>query len=103
MAFIEVHITYPDMGSARKAADGLLKKRLIACANLYPVESAYWWKGKIEESKEILAVVKTRKELWTKLKAEVERTHPYEVPCIIAIEAEANDKYEDWINHETKN
>jgi len=98
--FIEARITYPDMKSARKAADALLKKRLIACANLHPVKSAYWWRGKVEESEEVLAVVKTRRGLWTKLKAEVKRTHPYEVPMIMRIEAQANREYEDWIKSE---
>ena len=37
--------------AAEKIGKELLRKRIIACYNLLPVESAYWWKGKIEEEK----------------------------------------------------
>jgi periplasmic divalent cation tolerance protein len=102
MSFIDVYITYPNMESAKKVVDHLLKKRLIACANLMPVESLYWWEGKIEETLEIVSVVKTQKKHWKMLKAEVERIHPYKVPSIMMLDAVANKKYEDWIRSETR-
>ena len=82
--------------------DILLKKRLIACVNFFPIESSYWWKGKIENSDEIVSIVKTKKENWNKLKREVEKIHPYEIPCIMKFDVEANEDYEKWINEETK-
>lgn len=89
----------------------MLRDKLIACANYFPIESAYWWlatslandggNGKIVHSKEIVSIVKTRKENWTKVKKAVEAMHPYETPCIMKLEVESNKAYADWIKKET--
>jgi len=102
MSFIVVYITHPDMTTARRIASHLLEKRIIVCANFIPITSIYWWEGKIEDTCEVVSIVKTRKENWPRLKAEVEKTHPYKVPCIMKLTAEANKKFEDWIRSETK-
>lgn len=83
-------------------AEILLCEQLIACVNYFPIESAYWWKGKIENSKETVSLVKTRKENWTKVKKTVEAMHPYETPCIMKFEVESNPSYAAWIKKETK-
>ncbi|MBD3389109.1 MAG: divalent cation tolerance protein CutA [Candidatus Altiarchaeales archaeon] len=101
MSFIIAYITNQDMEAAKKVASHLLGKRLIACANLMPIESMYWWRGKVEEGSEVVAIVKTRRENWEKVKEEVLRIHPYETPCIMRIDAEANRGYEEWIREET--
>lgn len=102
MKFIVIYITHPNMKEAKRICSVLLEKRLIACANYFPIESTYWWKGKIENSKEIVSLVKTRKANWTKVKKVVEAIHPYEIPCIMKFEVEANRSYADWIHQETK-
>jgi periplasmic divalent cation tolerance protein len=102
MKFIFIYITHPDMKTAKKIAEQLLAKRLIACVNYFPIQSSYWWRSKIENSKEIVTIVKTRKENWRKVKAEVEKIHPYETPCIMKMEVEANADYAKWIQAETK-
>ena len=102
MKFILIYVTHKNLKEAKKVADFLLRKKLIACVNYFPIESAYWWKGKIENSKEIVSLLKTKKENWNKVKEEIEKSHPYETPCIIKIEAEANKDYAKWINKETE-
>ena len=96
------YITYPSMEEAQKMASHLLDKRLIACANHLKTRSMYWWKDNIEEAEEVASLVKTREELWDRLVAEVEKTHPYETPCITRINAQANQAYEDWVSAETR-
>ena len=102
MKFIIIYITHPNMKEAKKVAEALLRDRLIACVNYFPIESSYWWKGDIENAKEIVSIVKTRKENWTKVKKAVEAMHPYETPCIMKLEVESNPSYAKWITDETK-
>lgn len=112
MKFIVIYITHANMREAKKVAEALLRDRLIACVNYFPIESAYWWpatslasdggNGKITKAKEIVSIVKTRKSNWTKVKKAVEAIHPYETPCIMKLEVEANKSYADWIHTETK-
>ena len=91
-----IYITNPDRKTAKKIALRLLKKRLIACANIFPIESVYWWKGKIENAKEVVLILKT-KEKFDKIKNEVKKIHPYSIPCIIKFDAKANKEYEAWL------
>ncbi|MBI3623619.1 divalent-cation tolerance protein CutA [Candidatus Pacearchaeota archaeon] len=102
MGFIVVYITHKNMKEAKKVVDHLLNKKLIACVNYFPIESAFWWKGSIAKSKEIVSLVKTRKENWNKIKTEVKKIHPYNTPCIMKFDVEANKDYEKWINDETR-
>ena len=111
MKFIIIYITHKNLKEAKKVTEVLLRDRLIACVNYFPIESAYWWlaasfandggKRKIVHSKEVVSIVKTRKEHWTKVKNAVEAMHPYETPCIMKLEVESNKAYADWIKKET--
>ena len=102
MAFIIIYTTYPNIEEAKKITSHLLQKKIIACANFFPITSSFWWKGKIENSKETVALLKTKKENWEIVKSEIKKIHSYEVPCIIKMDVEANQDYEKWINEETK-
>lgn len=101
MAFLLCYITHPDEATARRISEHLLNERLVACANIFPITSAYWWQGAIQHENEWVSVVKTRLDLEKKLEAAVQKIHPYEVPCILRFEVRANEGYEDWIAAET--
>jgi periplasmic divalent cation tolerance protein len=100
---ILLYVTHKNSSAARKVVDHLLAKKLIACANFFPIQSCYFWNGHKEKSKEIVTLLKTRKELWRAVEKEIKHIHPYDVPCIMKIDATANIEYEAWIEKETKN
>ncbi len=103
MKFILIYVTYKDSSDAEKSAEQLLDKKLIACANFFPISSMYNWKGAIEKSNETAAILKTRTENWESVKEFILKNHSYETPCIIKLaEVEANDSYTTWILDETK-
>ncbi len=102
MGFIIIYVTYPNMEEATKIVSHLLQKKLIACANYFPIRSSFWWKGKIDNSDEIVSILKTKKENWEIIKSEIKKMHSYETPCIMKLDAEANTEYELWVNSETK-
>jgi periplasmic divalent cation tolerance protein len=102
MPFILVYITHPNRTTAKRITLHLLKKRLAACANIFPIESSYWWNGKIEHGKEFVSITKTKKENWSKIVTEVKKIHPYKVPDITKIMVSANSDYEKWVRSETK-
>ncbi len=99
---ILIYITYPNQQEAKKMVTHLLQKRLIACATFFPVQSAYWWKGRIEQGTEYVSFCKTTEQNWKKVQAEVKKLHSYSVPCILKIPAEANSSYFRWLTSELK-
>ena len=102
MAFLLLYITNPSPAVARRVANRLLKKRLGACANIFPVHSAYLWKGKIEKTNEWILIFKTISKNYKKVEREVRKIHPYSVPCIMKIPVSANKDYEKWVKSEIK-
>ncbi|MEM2918148.1 MAG: divalent-cation tolerance protein CutA [Candidatus Altiarchaeota archaeon] len=97
-----IYITCKDRKEAEKISKHLLEKRLIACANIFPIKSMYWWKGKIENAKEFVIIAKTLDRYFPIIKKEVKRIHSYEVPCIEKIKTEANLEYIKWLKSELK-
>ena len=93
-----VYITCKDKAEARKIAKHLLEKKLVACANFFPINSMYWWEGKIEDDKEFLLLAKTSDKSFEKVKKEVKAIHSYDVPCILKLETEGNKEYMDWVD-----
>lgn len=98
--YILILITCGSKKEAGRIADSLLSERLVACANIISgVESRFRWKGKVEIAKEILVILKTRRENFKAIEKTVKRIHSYEVPEIIAVPVMAGNKeYLEWLD-----
>ena len=92
-------VTTPSKQEAKKIAQQLLDKRLIACANITgPVSSLFHWSGKTEQAEEYLVFMKSRKDLFERLTEIVKALHSYEVPEILALSVvEGSSEYLDWL------
>ncbi len=99
MSYLIVIMTAPNKEEAKKIVRTLLEERLIACGNILdPVSSLFWWKGKIEEEKEVLVLMKSNETLFKKLSKRVTELHSYEVPEILALPIVAGSQaYLDWL------
>lgn len=99
-----VYLTFPDTATARALASRLLEERLIACANVFPAgTSLYRWEGRVVDEAEIVMICKTSVDRLEALTALVEREHPYDVPCVVALEAVGGaDAYLRWVHEETR-
>lgn len=87
---------------AVKIGQILLKKRLIVCYNLFPIESAYWWKGKIQSEKEVLMILKSKQQNFANIENIIKKESGYEIPEIIAIKPDkVNKSYLKWVEGET--
>jgi periplasmic divalent cation tolerance protein len=97
---IVVLVTTSNKEEAEKIARSLLDKRFISCANIIgPVCSLFWWQGKIDEAQEHLILMKTRKDLFSRVSERVKALHSYKVPEIIAIPmVEGSKDYLEWLD-----
>ncbi|MCS7097368.1 MAG: divalent-cation tolerance protein CutA [Candidatus Methanomethyliaceae archaeon] len=97
-------ITVGSMDEGRKIAKKLVEEKLAACVNIINgLESIFLWKGKIEEAREVLLIVKTKADKIESLVKRVRELHSYEVPEIIWFDLEGGLKsYLDWIEESLK-
>ena len=97
--FLVVFITAAPGEEAQRLAEALVREKLAACVNRIPgVESTYAWEGRTERDAEDLLVVKTRSDLFDRLKARVEALHGYDVPEVIALPlTDGSAGYLEWM------
>jgi periplasmic divalent cation tolerance protein len=94
--------TYPDKKSISRVAHIVVERKLAACVNYTSIDSVYSWKNKIEDTKEFLALFKTTKESKQKLKEEITRSHPYQVPEIVELKMDdVSLPYMKWLEEST--
>jgi periplasmic divalent cation tolerance protein len=98
---IFIYVTCKNKKEAKAIAKELITKKLIACANIFPIESVYRWKSKIVDEKEVALICKTRGGYYNDVAKAIKRKHSYDVPCICKIKADANKTYGDWVYSET--
>lgn len=99
---IVLYVPFPSKKEAKKSARHLLRKKFIACANIFPCDSIYEWKGKKESTREYIALFKTTEKNENKLRKEIEKTHSYELPAIVKFNCYANASFEEWLRKQTK-
>ena len=97
--FSIVYITAGDMDEAKSIGRTLIKERLAACVNIFPITSIFRWKDKIDEANEIGIIVKTKTDKIKAIEKKVKEIHSYEVPCVVSFElGEGSEEYLKWIN-----
>lgn len=100
-----VLITAPDLETARRLAQALVRSKIAACVNISPgLVSIYHWEGALQEDQEVLLIVKTREaHVESRLIPLVHELHPYDLPEIISIPIQGGSQdYLDWIREETE-
>jgi periplasmic divalent cation tolerance protein len=96
--FAIVYITTGNMEEAKQIAKKLVKEKLAACVNMFPITSIYRWDG-IQEDNEVAMIIKTTYEQLEKIEIMVKEIHSYTVPCIISFSIDWGSRdYLDWID-----
>lgn len=102
MPYALVTTTFGSPAEAEKVVRGALEQRLAACAQRTPIQSDYWWLGKLEHAHEVKVEFKTRAALVEALKAYILNNHSYKTPQITVVEiAGGNPASLRWIDDET--
>ena len=96
--------TVPSEEVGVQIARQLVDEQLVACVNILPgVRSIYRYRGKVEDDRELLLLMKSSADRLDVLIPRVRALHPYEVCEVLALEVTAGSQpYLDWVLGETK-
>lgn len=92
---------------SREAAEALARSavqaRVAACAQVSgPINSTYWWEGKVESAEEWYVTFKTTAERYPALEQHIREHHSYDVPEVVLLPVLAgNPAYLAWVSEET--
>lgn len=71
-------LTCADEPEAQKITNAVLAAKCAACVKRAPVQSSYWWEGKIEEAREVLVIIESTDEAYERLNQVIAQHHSYE-------------------------
>ncbi len=87
---------------AHRLAEGLVSRRLAACAQVTPITSYYVWEGRLNRDPEWLLLVKTTTARYGDVEAFLRDHHSYEVPEVVQVPIRQGlDRYLAWVRENT--
>ena len=80
----------------------LIEHRLAACVNIITgARSFYRWKGEIEQAAEVVVIIKSRRDVFEKLRDAITHLHSDEIPEVIALPVvDGSEAYLHWLDRE---
>ena len=94
---IVIYFTTETEKEAEKISEHLIKERLVACANYFPIKSIYWWMGKVRRGKEFVVLLKTQGKNFEKIVKTIKKLHSYKLPVIEKFDVKTYPRVEKWI------
>jgi periplasmic divalent cation tolerance protein len=101
---VVIFVTAASRREGKKIARHLVETKLAACVNIsQPIESIYRWEGKIAEEREFLLIIKSTRELFPEIEAEISKTHSYHTPEILSLPViDGSRNYLQWVSDSVK-
>lgn len=95
---ITVITSVPSQDIANFIARELVQTKLVACAQIFPINSIYTWQGDVCEDNEFQLQLKTVSEKYREVAEAILASHPYEVPEIYTVTIDnAYQPYAQWV------
>jgi len=99
VSVVSLYVLFADVAEAERIGRLVVEERLAACINiLAPCRSIYRWRGDVEQTEEVPAVLKTESGTADALIERIAALHSYEVPCITVTPVDRLlQRYADWV------
>lgn len=94
-----VYTTFANEDDAARVVRLLVEERLAACGNILPgARSIYRWENGVQDEREVVVLLKTRKQDWATLMSRLIEHHPYQNPECVAVRIAAGaPAYMEWL------
>jgi periplasmic divalent cation tolerance protein len=100
---IIIYTSFPNKTEAKKVGNALIKEKIVACVNMWSVDSIYWWEGKIQKEGEWVMLCKTREALAKRVEKRIHELTSYDLSVIEQWEVKRAYKgVLKWINEVTR-
>lgn len=93
-----IYITCKNQEEAEKIGKVLLEKRLCGCVNMWPIKTMWRSNEGINNSEEVVLLVKTIENKVGEIGELVKEVHSYKISCIATISvARLSNEYKEWL------
>ncbi len=95
--------TTDDEAAAARLARQIVEHELAACVQILTVRSVFVWQGAVDDTPELLLLIKTRADRYEELEALIRRHHAYDVPEILQVPITRGfGPYLSWVDERTQ-
>ena len=102
MKYCMIETAFDNIEEAKKVINKLLEDKLVSSCQMVESNSKWNWKQEIEESKEYLVFMKTKKKLQKQIYDTIREIHSYDCFEFAVFNLESYSKeYLKWIEDET--
>ena len=90
--------TFGTAAAAEACGRQLVADGLAACVQVDgPIRSIYLWQGEVQAEEEFRLLIKTAPAARAACLAALEQLHPYDLPEIVVLAADASPAYAAWV------
>jgi periplasmic divalent cation tolerance protein len=86
MKIVAFWISCPNKTNAKKITSELVKRKLIFFGQIFPVESLYWWDGKVFPDKQSVIFAEGNQKDLLEIERAIRKFHQDKVPCWSVLE-----------------
>lgn len=96
---IYIFWTAPDENEAERIIKGLIQKKWVACANIFPaIRSFFWWNGEVQDVVEVKVVLKTQTIFFDPIASYIQEEGSYDVPEVsMVLIDQVHPQYLKWL------
>ena len=104
MSVVSVYCVFANAEEAERIGRTVVEEGLAACINMLgSCRSIYRWRGAVETTDEVPAILKTRADTSDALMARLAGLHSYDVPCIAVWPIEKLLlSYSEWVEQNVR-
>lgn len=93
-----IYSTFSTQDDALKILHQLIEEGFATCGNIAaPHIAVYPWQGRLEQTQETSVLIKAPSDKQDALIDRLRIIHPYELPCILSVDATALPDYAKWL------
>ncbi len=89
--------TVATRADADALARAMVEQRLAACVHIEAIDSVYHWEGAVQTEPEFRLLLKTAPQRHAALLEALRAAHPYELPAIVSLPAQAGRAFATWV------
>jgi len=96
-----IYTTCRDVEQAKDLGERIMKARVAACVNIWPIESIYWGNGELIKDKEAVLIIKTQEKKLAEIEEFLRKYHTYSTPFVAGVHIDRiNIDYQNWANQQ---
>jgi periplasmic divalent cation tolerance protein len=88
-----------DVGQAKELGKKIIKARVAACVDIWPIDSVYTWEGEVKEDQEAALLIKANEPKVADLETFLVKNHTYTTPLVATVNVHRlNREYKEWMS-----